>query len=355
MNKRPSRGPFGLALSLLLLSIAKPAAAATKVEQSVVFKYPTTESKQQFLWNIDAERFRLEVRNGAETRFFVFNGRVFYVCGKLDEVVIASLQKDQVGGGTGALPAAMLTVLKNGACQELPSDFALRFLVNPYEALGNIDVTGGMSTNLFVPELTSGAAKEYSQPIEKSGSKCTALLRRYVLKDRSLGEYVRNVDAEHCVTSTIEWRKGLDRQVRMALVRVPGGATVYQLVASDLIKWPGLDARSKGEIRGKDAKGTDIALSYSVETTSAQVTELAKGDVSSPAGFEIIEPRGINTYGSVQQKTNISDTTLKSSEPASVPTLVKWILLGSNPAALLYGAGAAAAASAVDPKPSNTP
>lgn len=312
-----------VAACLCLFSATPKAFGDFVIEQQVQFTTDKVVKEYEFTWHIGESDFRVEARKGTDPRWFVFNGRVFYVCGKMGKAEMDFLAKL-----AGKDQATALARFEKGICQELPADFAIRFILSPYEAIGNIDMTGGYGTNLRVATIENTLKGSVA---EVATQKCVDFARRYKITDATQPAYERSVTETTCNGSALKWRGSLNRQTGMALVRSPGGQPTFQALNSDVKTLAGFPLSASAEIVGKDAAGIAFQASYQVATKSVVSKDLKSDEKGMPSGFELLDTRTMTAVGAPAAGSSPSGS---APEGNTASQLVKFFILGGNPAAV---------------------
>lgn len=316
MTERPSR--FLLAAALIFAS--SQALAGFTVKQDVTY---TASDKAAFTWWIGDKEFRVDVQRGDVSRSFVFNGRVFYVCAKLDKERIESVKKLDVQD------KAVLASLEKGTCQDLSTDFSLRFFLSPYDAVGSAEAGAGFGASSIVadPEIA---------PAGSSGSaakvKCANFSRTYNLKDRKSANVQLAVDETACHAPTIKWRQGFGKQLGMTLIRQPSGKQSYQTLAADLKKMSGMTLTAVFKVAGKDAAGKAVSRGFKLATASVKEGELRPEELAFPPGFDVLDPETV-----VAAVKSGQSNAKAPREPSVVIDILRAIAVGASPAAVLFG------------------
>jgi|GEM_PF-1763929 len=312
--------------SLLLLLTSWTAQGGQEIEQSVTFTNDRGTSEQTFIWRIEGNEFRLDTLRNGENKHFVFNGRVFYVCGRLAADQLELIRKFNVSNPD------FLKSLEKGACQELPMDFGVRFLLSPFDAVGSVDVTGGLGTSVEVARIETTPLSS-SQKV--SDITCVQQSRQFNLADRSEPKYQRQVRENPCLADGVNWRQGLSRQIGMALLRSPGGKPSQQIIASDLAKSAGFALMTTGETTGKDDFGNEFSSKFQATAKSVTRKTFRPEDLGLPKGFDIIDTRGSSLTIAKTDDSNskASAATIKDQKSGGLDMLVKILILGGVPAA----------------------
>jgi hypothetical protein len=299
-----------------------------EIEQIVTFTSDIGASEQSFLWRIQGNEFRLDTLRSGERKHFVFNGRVFYVCGKLAANQIAMIENLNVSNKD------FLNSLERGACQELPMDYGVRFLLSPFDAVGIVDVTGGLGTSVEVSEIRTSAIKS-STTTKISDIACSEQTRQFELNDRSEPKFHRQVREVPCIAESIPWRQGIARQMGMALLRSPGGKPSHEAIVGDIAKSTGFALNTTGETSGKDNFGKEFTSKFQVKAKSVTQKKFVAAEIGLPKGFDIIDTRGSTATiaKSTDNKSDAAVATMNEKKGGGLDMLVKILILGGVPAA----------------------
>jgi hypothetical protein len=274
-----------------------------------------------FDWQISESGFRLETTRAGDKKQFIHNGKVFYVCGKLAknqlDVVRALDIQDQ----------KLMSSLEKGACQELSTDFTVRFFMSPWDAVTSVETGGGYASGMTAEdpetELTGKAA-------EAGGMKCVEFSRKYVLGNKNQAAMTHKVEETACNASAVKWRQNFTRSLGMTLIRKPGGKPLYTAINNDVKKMAGFSLTMNAKVSGKDPAGKAYQKSFTVSTGKAS----AAGDVALtlPAGYEVIDPQNLTALAA-KSKVRAAPGREKDS---AVADALKYLLLGGNPATSVF-------------------
>lgn len=291
------------------------AAAGYNVQQTVLFG-GAAKSEAILNWRVTEKEFRLDVTRGNDTRNFVFNGRTFYVCGKLGAAQLGVLKKLAIDD------KKLMDSLSQGACQELSADFAARFFMSPYEAVGDVDLAGGFGATLEIGEpqidLTGSAGNV-------GGTKCVEVKRAFSIKDKNDAKAERKLAETACNAPSIKWRQAMSREIGMAMIRQPGGQASFKAMNADMKKMAGMSLKVTGTVTGTSSAGKPINRSYDVSSSKAGVTDVSDADLAMPKGFEIIDPKNL---AAVAAKSKIPAG--KKGQEAGAADLVRALILGAT-------------------------
>jgi hypothetical protein len=273
------------ALAALVLVIPTPARAAVgfHVQQTVLFG-GAAKSEAILNWRVTEKAFRVDVTRGNDTRNFVFNGKTFYVCGKLATAQLDFLKKAQIDD------QKLMDSLKVGACQELGTDFAARFFLSPYEAIGDLDLAGGFGSSV---EASEPAIELTGSAETVDNSKCVDVKRSFTLKDKSDAKVNKQLTETSCNAPTIKWRQGFAREVGMTVMRQPGGQVTFKAMNADMKKLAGMALKASGTVKGTGAGGKVVNLTFEVSSSKAGPADVTDNELSMPKGFEIIDPKNL--------------------------------------------------------------
>ncbi len=306
-----------LAMAAAAWTFGNPVLAAVgyNVQQTVLYG-GTTKSEAILNWRVTEKEFRLDVTRGNDTRIFVFNGRTFYVCGKLGQAQLALLKKLAIDDKD------LVASLSKGACQELAVDFSARFFLSPYEAVGDVDMSGGFGSTLEIgePQIDlAGSAQNVG------GAKCVDVKRSYTVKIKGNAKAERLLKESACNAPSIKWRQTMSREIGMAMMRQPGGQPNFKAMNADLKKNAGMSLKSSGTVTGTAADGKPINRTYEVSSSKAGVADVMESEVSMPKGFEIIDPKNL---AGLAAKAKIP--AVKGSKAPGAEDVVRALILGAT-------------------------
>ncbi len=259
------------------------AAAGYNVQQTVLYG-GSMKSEAVLSWRVTEREFRLDVTRGSDTRNFVFNGRTFYVCGKLGQAQLALLKKLALDDKD------LMSSLAKGACQELATDFSARFFLSPYEAVGDVDMSGGFGSTLDIgePQINlTGSAQSVG------GAKCVDVKRSYTVKIKGNAKAERILNESACNAPSIKWRQTMSREIGMTMMRQAGGQPNFKAMNADLKKNAGMSLKTSGKVTGTAADGKPINRTFEVSSSKAGAGDVAETEVAMPKGFEIIDPKNL--------------------------------------------------------------
>lgn len=303
---------FGSFIALALALFAGEVQAGFQIEQKVT----TSSGIAEFSWRLGEREFRLDVKRGHDIRHYVFNGHVFYVCGRLDKA-----QLDYVHSLSISDPK-LLQNLEKGACQELSTGFALRFFFSPYDATQSVEVSGGFANTLSVSNAQTSTDSK-TQTI--AGFTCADFTRSYQLKDASVPANNSSIEEKGCFTAGINWRQAFQRELSMSLMRHSSGRLSFQAVTQDAKKQGGMTLNASLTAVTSTGK-----KSLSVLTTGAKEISLPPSETSMPQGYQVINPQSLAALAAVKSRTKAADSGT-TSENQGLADVLRALILGANP------------------------
>lgn len=310
-----------LCFGLLLSSSAWGGQA---IKQSVKVKEGKITTNADYQWYIDRDKFRLDVTQSGNTRNFVFNGRVFYSCGLLTPEQVSFLmakKEDQ----------ALFKKLEGGSCQQVSTDFYVRFLMSPYEAIYNNIVSDGIVSNIVV----SNNKVNLSGSMGKiKGTKCVNFRRLYNIAENNTGAKFKFFE-KSCHAPSLKWRKKLDRELAKILMRQTSGRKFSKELRNDVKKMGGFTLLSRFVSKGIDANSKEILQRFDIKTKNIS-KKFDKKLVGIPKGFKIVDNQVIALLDDV--KVGSSATATNTKEP-TLGGVLSFFLGGGQPAAVLIKAG----------------
>jgi hypothetical protein len=309
-----------LVLSSILLLL--PAAALSNtISQKGSYKDAGLSYEITFDWQISTSGFRLETTRSGEKKQFIHNGKVFYVCGKLAKNQLDVLRTLDIQD------PKLLSNLEKGACQELSTDFTVRFFLSPWDAVTSVETGGGFGSGMTADDPEIMLTGKASQA---AGMKCVEFTRKYSLGNKNHPSMAHAVEESACNASAVKWRQSFTRALGMTLIRRPGGKPLNTAVTNDVKKMAGISLTMDTKVKGKDSAGKTYEKTFSVQTTSASA-----GDVETPtlpAGYEVIDPQNLALLAAKSKVKSASG----AAKDNIVADALKFLLLGGNPATTVF-------------------
>jgi hypothetical protein len=288
-----------------------------------------TKSEAIVSWFVNEREFRVDVKRGTDVKSVVFNGRVLYVCGRLDQAQVSFLKSLKIED------QALVASLTKGACQEGGVDFAARFFLSPFDAAANAGSSGGYGTSLQIAEPEIALTGTVDQA---AGTKCVNFTRSISMSDKSGAAVV--VTETACNAPTIKWRQAMARELGMTMIRMPGGKQNFQAINADIKKMAGLTLATSGQVKGKTASGAAVSRAFEAKTTLAKDRAPTPAELALP--YEIIDPKNL---AAVAAKATVKAPS-GADNGSVVADVLKSLLLGANPAggafSAVMGAGSGA-------------
>lgn len=257
------------------------ATAGTKLEQVVTTQIDKSQTKANYTWKVDGEKFNLRVTSSHGEVTYLFNGRILYVCSKIGDELIQQLRAMKVED------RQFLDDLKKGSCQAVPANFMARFFLSPAGAISTIDYSDGMELTL---EMKNYSFKSGVQG-QAANESCTRATRNFEVlrKDsQNVGVY-QKVDEEICFAEKYDWRTPFWKQISRNLLRQPSAKGLLKSLQEDNEKLRGFVLSSRGAFEKADAKGIMRKGTRSVETIGVKNMTFANVDFSPPSGFAIVD------------------------------------------------------------------
>jgi hypothetical protein len=273
---------------LIGLNLAESSAlAATVIEQVVDVSIDQKKAQSLQRWSISDNKFVLQVKSGSggstaangddETRY-IFNGRNFYACGKLNQAMVAATK--------GISDPKIFASYKEGTCLVVPTNFMVRFFLSPIPSVTSVDRSDGM-------RLTLGLKNYDLQPMSKQqnafGHTCNIYSRRFaVTKSTGKGTSASTtVTEEFCEDDALNWRQGIWNEVAKAVIRQPHGSEILKTLKTDVQGIKGLVLSSDSQQTTVDLSGKHHTHHVVVKTTSIQEVTLSPGMFALPDGYKI--------------------------------------------------------------------
>jgi hypothetical protein len=272
-----------LTSALLLAFLASTAHAAHRIEQEVQAGFDGKTYGSKHVWIVDDGKFKLTVATPRGEAIYLFNGKTFYVCGKLDADDKAFLAKNRLKGDQ------LVARFKGGACQAVPSNFMARFFLAQSLAAESLDRADGMEVTLTVDgyQLKSTGKTE-----QVAGRSCDGYERAYNVKKKTEdgGTYGVSAGEKLCVAPAPDWRAGLWTEVAKSILRQPGGSALMGQLKKERDGLQGFPMKLESQYKlsmpdGKTHTGQVKAVVTSVRTVAADATTFKL-----PDGFQMFAP-----------------------------------------------------------------
>lgn len=281
-----SIGSCSWVITLLSMLLPDPAQAGIVIKQTVAVKLDKSAYTEEHLWSLDNGKFQLAMTKPVGTTRYIFNGRTFYVCGKLDEVQLKAAVSD----------TKFIDAYKNGACQVLPSNFMARFFLSPLAAVESVDASDGMRLTLNIKDYKLDRIKGASK---MAGRACEHIKRSYtVTKSGDAGmpsgsAFATMATDALCVDSSLAWRSGLWKEVQKSVLRQPGGAALMKQLKGDLTSLNGMPLGGEMTQTMKDKSGHEAKGSYKLTTVSVSDETVPASRFKTPDGYKLFSPEGL--------------------------------------------------------------
>ena len=262
----------------LLLLAPSSVLAGTIVEQEVDVSVHQKSAHSTQKWTIQDGKFQLVVNTqGDETRY-LFNGRNFYACGKLNT--------NQLSASKTVKDPAVFAAYKDGTCIVVPTNFMVRFFLSPIPSVTSVDRSDGLKLTLSMKDyLLSPSGKT----TEIAGRTCTTSQRKFALNKSSGPNHSAStsIDEQFCLDSTLTWRQSLWSEVTKAVIRQPQGSTMLGALRRDDQGIKGMVLASQSKQTTTDLQGRSYTHQIVVKTTAVKPAELTAADFNLPTGYKV--------------------------------------------------------------------
>lgn len=292
----------------LLLFISKPLFAGQVVEQTVKVSLNGATHTAVHTWSIEAEKFDLEVKANGSDRRFIFNGRVMYACGKLDAGQLKAL------GDINVKDAKALSKFQSGVCQEVPSNFLVRFFLSPVSAIETIDLTDGLKLTIEIDDFQLNPAKS-----KKIGSATVSGFNRSftMKKSGTDGKATQTIKENFFTSGSLEARQNLWKELSKNLMRQPNGIDLLKQLKKDRELVKGLILESNTEFSTELAGGGKNLGTIEVTTTKSYSAAVSSIKFKIPNSYEVFSPESLKLLAEVSTpaagsagKPKVEDTEL---------------------------------------------
>ena len=293
-----------LPISLLICS-STGAFAGQTIEQSVKVNINDTAHTSTHLWYIDQDKFELTVTAHNAERRFIFNGKIMYVCGRLD----ASQQN--IMTNLNITEQALFKKYQNGVCQEVPSNFLVRFFLSPVAAIETIDLSDGLKLTLEIEKFKlSETQKKKIVDMDTKG-----FSRSYTLtRTGSLGKTVHSFQESFFNSTEFKPRKNLWNEITKTLLRQPKGKELMKELKKDQEEVSGLSLESETIIEATLANGEKSSGTISVTTTKSSTSDSPTPRFKIPQNYELFNAESLKLVAKAAEKKPDSTSSKKSDE-----------------------------------------
>lgn len=279
--------------------------AGQTVEQAVKASLNGTTHAATHTWSIDGEKFDLVVSsNGAERRF-IFNGRVMYACGKLNAAQLKAL------GDISVKDPGILKKFQSGVCQEVPSNFLVRFFLSPVSAIETIDLTDGLKLTIEIDDFQLNPAAN-----KKIGNSTLFGFSRSFTMKKSGGEgkATQSIKENFFTNDSLEARQNLWKEISKNLMRQPKGIELLKQLKKDRELVKGLIFESETTFETELAGGGKISGTISVMTTNSISADISGVRFKIPHDYEIFSPESLKLLAESSQPVENKDASNKKKD-----------------------------------------
>jgi len=279
---------MGLGLNILPFSFFLFASqglfAAQTIEQTVKVNINGNAHTSNHIWIIDKEKFELKVLANNSERRYIFNGKVMYVCGRLDA------SQENIMKDLNISEKAMFKKYQKGVCQEVPSNFLVRFFLSPVAAIETIDLSDGLKLTLEIDsfKLSATQDKKIANIDAKGFSRSYTLIR-----SGSLGKTVYSFQESFFNSIQFEPRKNLWTEISKNLMRQPNGRTLLRELRKDRDQITGFILESETIIEATLANGSKSSGTISVKTQKSGLTSISKAHFQIPQNYELFSAESL--------------------------------------------------------------
>lgn len=277
---------------------AAKAHAGYVVEQSVKVSLGGGSHVSRHLWSIDGDKFDLLVTTpttGTEVneRQFIFNGRIMYLCGKLDPNQL------KIIGDLNVSDPAVLKKFQTGVCQEVPSNFLVRFFMSPVSAIESIDLSDGMKLTLEIEgfELTPTQAKKIA------GQSAQGYSRNFSMqKSGEGGKTTQTIKESFFSGGGASVRNATWSELSKTLMRQPRGMQLLKHLRQDKDLVQGLILESESLFESELPGGSKIVGTISAATTRFESTDLKSRKFRIPDNYAVFSRENLQTIAAASAK-----------------------------------------------------
>jgi hypothetical protein len=207
-----------------------------------------------------------------------------YVCGRLDTT------QQNIMENLNLNEQAIFKKFQNGVCQEVPSNFLVRFFLSPAAAIETIDLSDGLKLTLEIEnfKLTSTQTKKIANLDTKGFS------RSYVLtRTGSLGKTVHSFQESFFNSSEFKPRRNLWSEISKNLMRQPKGRELMKELKKERDDIAGLILENETIIEATLADGGKTSGTISVTTLKSSKSESSSSRFKIPSKYEVFSTESL--------------------------------------------------------------
>lgn len=269
-------------LSSMIILCSVRGLSATVVDQIVETTIDNETHRANYQWFIDSDKFRLDISSNKGALSYIFNGKNFYACGKIDQNTLEKMSNFSIKD------LALIATIANGSCQAVPLNFMTRFFLSPAGAISTIDYSDGMKLTLSLEKY------EFTQTGtgQSLASKCKKIDRNFSLEKNieDNSKQTQSVKEASCISNSIDWRQSIWKQISRSLIRQPETRSLQRDLKKDLNNVEGMVLDSKETFSKTNKEGKPISGSRKISTKMVKYnSKVASKNYSIPAGFAVID------------------------------------------------------------------
>jgi hypothetical protein len=283
---------------------AAPAYAGYVVEQSVKVSLNGGSHVSRHLWNIDGDKFDLLVSTpttGTDTndRQFIFNGRIMYLCGKLDPNQLKLI------GDLNVSDPAVLKKFQTGVCQEVPSNFLVRFFMSPVSAIESIDLSDGLKLTLEI----EGFELKPTQPKRVAGQDTQGYSRNFSLqKSGDGGKTTQTIKESFFSGGGASVRNATWGELSKTLMRQPRGMQLLKHLRQDKDLVQGLMLESESLFESELPGGGKIIGTISAATTRFEASDMKTRKFRIPENYAVFSRENLQTIAAASARKPVESS-----------------------------------------------
>lgn len=299
----------------ILVALTETALGQHFVQQQVDAKVNGVAKRLELAWSIGNRGFKLDTSLAGKKQVYIFNGRVFYICGQLAAADIAFLKSAKFSD------AKVLAALSKGACQEAPLDFVVKFFLSPYLALLDESASDGLKTNLVIKSLSTSLDGRVAKQV---GTKCVGMKSEFQIEEKVAAQ-TTPFEAVECHAPSVKWRQALAMELRKKLMMQPNGRLYQKEIQSDAKSRKGMMLSGKIEFGSR--------VEATIKTSLVEKRTIKAVELKTPPGYQVVD---LKTEAMKASLPSGSKSGKQTSAPASA--LIQLLLIGGNPGAALINA-----------------
>ena len=274
-----------ITLGFTLFLISGASQGASLIRQDVVLSSQDKQVHIEELWTIAEGKFSLVSKIGSEETQYLFNGRTFYICGRLQEAQLPQEARDQ--------SAKILMEYKNGACIVAPTNFLIRFFLSPLPAMTTVDQSDALRVTLTIRDYKTNSDGASKTVLNRS---CQQLNRQFTIAKQVTPSkaVLTKLTETLCQRPDLSWRQGLWPEVAKSIIRQPHSLELLNPLKQDQKTVPGLVVDASSNVSVVDMTGVSHQVQVRLTTKSIEETAVSPRSFNLPPDFKLFSDDAID-------------------------------------------------------------